>query len=65
MLYLSPQGLLEAHLLGWEGPALYGKTLRVEIVAFLRPHQEGLSEKAMQRQIAEDLRQVRAYWGLD
>jgi len=65
MLYLSPQGLLEAHLLGWEGPALYGKTLRVDIVAFLRSHQEGLSEKAMQRQIAEDLRQVRAYWGLD
>lgn len=65
MLYLSPQGLLEAHLLGWEGPALYGKTLRVEVLSFLRPHREGLSEKAMQRQIAEDLRQVRAYWGLD
>ncbi len=65
MLYLSPQGLLEVHLLGWEGPALYGKTLRVEVLSFLRPHREGLSENTMQRQIAEDLRQVRAYWGLD
>jgi FAD synthase len=52
------------HLLGWEGGSLYGERLKVELMAFMRAHREGLSEEALQAQIAEDLMRVRAYWGL-
>jgi len=64
LLYLSPQGVLEVHLLGWEGGSLYGERLKVELMAFMRAHREGLSEGALQAQIAEDLLRVQAYWGL-
>ncbi len=64
LLYLSPQHLLEVHLLDWDGESLYGEKLKVELMALLRPHKAGLSEQAMQVQIAEDLARGRAYWGL-
>ncbi len=63
LLYLSPQKLLEAHLLRWSGSSLYGTPIRVELWAFIRPHKEGLQESEMQAQIQEDLLRVQAYWG--
>ena len=62
LLYLSPQALLEAHLLQWKGDSLYGAPLRVEFRAFIRPHEEGLQEEEVRARIREDLLRVQAYW---
>ena len=47
------QRLLEAHLLNYSGD-LYGKTLDVELVAFIRPEQKFASIDALRQQIEQD-----------
>ncbi len=44
---------VEVHLLDWQGN-LYGKTLTVELIEFLRPEQKFPSLDALKAQIAED-----------
>ncbi len=51
--------LLEAHLLDFAGD-LYGKTLRIRLIDYLRPEAKFADLDALKRQIAEDCRQARA-----
>jgi riboflavin kinase/FMN adenylyltransferase len=48
---------LEVYLFGFDGD-LYGKTIEVELVAFLRPEQKFTSVEALRRQIEADKRQA-------
>lgn len=52
-----PEGgrTIEAHLFDFGGD-LYGKRLRAEIVAFIRPERKFASVEALRRQLAEDKR---------
>ena len=49
---------IEAHLLDFEGN-LYGRTLELELLHFLRPEQKFTSREALCEQIAKDCTQTR------
>jgi len=49
---------VEVHLLDWQGN-LYGTTLSLELLAYLRPEQKFSSVEQLQAQIALDLRTAR------
>jgi riboflavin kinase / FMN adenylyltransferase len=49
-----PVELLETWLMDWDGD-LYGQTIRVELVAYLRPEMKLPGLEALQRQIATDV----------
>ena len=49
---------IEAHLLDFEGN-LYGRTLELELLHFLRPEQKFASREALCEQIAKDCTQTR------
>ncbi len=49
---------IEAHLLDFEGD-LYGRTLRVELLHFLRPEQKFASRETLCKQIAKDCKNAR------
>ena len=53
--------LLEAHLLDFSGD-LYGRTISVELVVFLRPEQKFSSVEALRSQVAEDEQRALAYF---
>ena len=48
---------IEVHLLSWSGD-LYGKTLKVDLLEFLRPEQKFDSVEALKQQIAKDCQAV-------
>ena len=48
---------VESHLLGFDGD-LYGKTVQVEFLRFLRPEQKFDSLQALQNQIAQDIKSI-------
>jgi len=54
-----PVELLETWLLDWEGD-LYGKTLEVELIAYLRPEMKLAGLEALKTQIAADAEAARA-----
>jgi riboflavin kinase/FMN adenylyltransferase len=54
-----PVELLETWLLDWEGD-LYGKTLEVELIAYLRPEMKLPGLEALKAQIAADAEAARA-----
>jgi len=54
-----PVELLETWLLDWEGD-LYGKTLEVELIAYLRPEMKLAGLEALKTQIAADAQAARA-----
>ena len=54
-----PVELLETWLLDWEGD-LYGKTLEVELIAYLRPEMKLAGFEALKLQIAADAEAARA-----
>ena len=54
-----PVELLETWLLDWEGD-LYGKTLEVELIAYLRPEMKLSGLEALKAQIAADAEAARA-----
>ena len=54
-----PVELLETWLLDWEGD-LYGKTLEVELIAYLRPEMKLAGLEALKLQIAADAEAARA-----
>ncbi len=54
-----PVELLETWLLDWEGD-LYGKTLEVELIAYLRPEMKLSGLEALKTQIAADAEAARA-----
>ena len=56
--------LIEVHLLGYEGD-LYGTTLQVEFVHFLRPELRFESAGQLAAQIAKDVLTARALLGID
>lgn len=57
-MYRITRPLLEAHLFEFDGD-LYGQTLRVEFVAFLRPEASFSSLDALVAQMGEDARIAR------
>ena len=57
-MYRIARPLLEAHLFDFDGD-LYGLTLRVSFVAFLRPEASFASLDALIAQIGEDARQAK------
>ncbi len=61
-MYRITRPLLEANLFDFDGD-LYGKTLRVEFVAFLRPEASFPDLDALIRQIREDARRARDLLG--
>jgi riboflavin kinase / FMN adenylyltransferase len=61
-MYRITRPLLEAHLFDFDGD-LYGLTLRVEFVAFLRPEASFSSLDALITQIEKDARKARALLG--
>ena len=48
---------IEVHLLNWSGD-LYGKTLKVELLRYLRPEQKFDSVEALKQQITQDCQSV-------
>ena len=48
---------IEVHLLNWSGD-LYGQTLKVDLVKFIRPEQKFASVEALKQQITKDCRSV-------
>lgn len=48
---------VEVHLINWSGD-LYGQTLRVNLLKFLRPEQKFTSVEALKQQIAKDCQSV-------
>jgi riboflavin kinase / FMN adenylyltransferase len=54
----APEPLLEAHLFDYAGD-LYGKTLEVDLIAFLRPEQKFESFDALKAQIQNDAQAAR------
>ena len=48
---------IEVHLLNWSGD-LYGQTLKVDLLSFLRPEQKFASVEALKQQIAKDCQAV-------
>ncbi|MCX7606980.1 MAG: hypothetical protein N2170_06945, partial [Bacteroidia bacterium] len=63
LLYLPPQGELEVHLLT-ENRNLYGLSLRVGFLEYLRPHATFESQASLEKQIQEDVAAARRYFGL-
>ncbi|NET53207.1 MAG: hypothetical protein F6K09_32445 [Merismopedia sp. SIO2A8] len=53
------QQTVEVHLLDWSGD-LYGKTVTVQLQAFLRPEQKFSSLDQLKTQIATDCEQARS-----
>lgn len=51
--------LIEAHLLDFQGD-LYGQTLRLDLLEWLRPQHRFDTPEALQRQIADDITRVRS-----
>lgn len=64
LLYLSPAGELEVHLLHGVSSELYERPLRVSFLRYLRPHQAFSDLAALQAQVQEDLRQARRFFGM-
>jgi riboflavin kinase/FMN adenylyltransferase len=62
LLYLSPMGVLEVHVLNQAPLHLYGQPLRVYMEQFIRPHEEGLSQEDLQKKIQTDLQAAQTYW---
>ncbi|MCS6790892.1 MAG: riboflavin biosynthesis protein RibF [Bacteroidia bacterium] len=62
LLYLSPEGILEAHLLGEALYDLYGSFLTVSFLKFLRPHRAFASQKELLEAIEADIQQAWAYF---
>ncbi|MFQ3595624.1 MAG: bifunctional riboflavin kinase/FAD synthetase [Sphingomonadaceae bacterium] len=58
-MFEPPKLLLETWILDWEGD-LYGKTIEVELIAFLRDERKLDGLAALKAQIAEDTRAARA-----
>jgi riboflavin kinase/FMN adenylyltransferase len=54
-----PEPVLEAHLFDFNGD-LYGKTIEVELVAYLREERHFPDIESMTAQIAEDAAQAKA-----
>lgn len=50
---------IEAHLLDFSG-ALYGERVSLSLIRYLRPYREFKNADLLKRQIAEDLKKVRA-----
>ena len=48
---------IEVHLLNWSGD-LYGQTLKVDLIKFIRPEQKFASVEALKQQITKDCRSV-------
>ena len=48
---------IEVHLLDWTGD-LYGQTLKVDLIKFIRPEQKFASVEALKQQITQDCRSV-------
>ena len=48
---------IEVHLLDWSGD-LYGQTLKVDLIKFIRPEQKFASVEALKQQITKDCRSV-------
>ena len=48
---------IEVHLLDWSGD-LYGQTVKVNLIKFIRPEQKFASVEALKQQIAKDCRSV-------
>ena len=48
---------IEVHLLNWSGN-LYGQTLKVDLIKFIRPEQKFASVEALKQQITKDCRSV-------
>lgn len=59
----SPEGVptVEAHLLDYSGGALYGETITLEYLHYLRPEQTFPSLEALKEQLAQD-RQTARQW---
>ena len=48
---------IEVHLLNWSGD-LYGQTLKIDLIKFIRPEQKFASVEALKQQITKDCRSV-------
>lgn len=53
--------MVEAHLLDYTGEPLYGKTLAISYLHYLRPEIAFPSLEALQEQLHQDLSQARAW----
>ncbi len=49
---------IEAHLLDYKGPPLYGKPLTFQLTKYLRPYKKFPNLEALKRQIAADVKQA-------
>jgi FAD synthase len=63
LLYLTPKGDLEVHLLTEQG-TFYEQVMHVGFIDFLRPHKEFAREEELRQQIQADLAAARRYFGL-
>jgi riboflavin kinase/FMN adenylyltransferase len=57
-MFAVDEPLLEAHLFDFDGD-LYGRTIEVSFIRFLRPEQSFESLEALKAQISDDARQAR------